>query len=309
MQKPKIAVLGLFGRSAFLSVDHFHGTGETLHARDLYIEPGGKGYNQAVAASRLGGKVTFFGCGGQDDDCDACTDFLDREGIDHCIQRTPHAPTAYACILTDREGENRVTVFRGAADRFSADFIRENSNALAQADLILLNLEYPDAVNEAVLQIAGAHQIPVVMNPAPAKKIPDGWIPKLRLLTPNRQEAASLAGVAPDVPLKALARALNACGITRAVVTLGADGALLVDGHNLLHFPGIPVKAADTTGAGDTFNGALAVCLAKGMPLVDCVSYAIHASALQVQKPFVMPAIPYEETVRSQYAVLTPVAL
>ena len=126
----KISVLGLCGNSVFLNVDHFHMPGETVHARGLYAEPGGKGYNQAVAAARLGAEVSFLGCIGDDPDGRACMDFLRKEGIVPVPQIQKGVPSAYACILTDQEGENRVTVFSGAAQMLTAEFVYENEQLL-----------------------------------------------------------------------------------------------------------------------------------------------------------------------------------
>ena len=120
----RIGAVGLGGESVFLTADHFHAPGETLCAESIFIEPGGKAYNQAVAAARLGAQVCFFGAVGSDPGGALCRDVLLREGVTPILQTVPEANTAYACILTDRRGENQVTVYRGAADLLSADFLR-----------------------------------------------------------------------------------------------------------------------------------------------------------------------------------------
>ena len=153
MKKPVISILGLCGKSVSMKVDHFHKPGETLHAKSLYTEPGGKGFNQAVAAARLGADVHFFAACGADVDGKACEDFLTAEGINPHIEIVD-VPTAFASILTDKEGGNQVTVYRGSADSLSTGFILEHESVFAGSDIILLNFEVPDEANEAALCLA-----------------------------------------------------------------------------------------------------------------------------------------------------------
>ena len=135
MKHPVITILGLCGRSVFLKVDHFHHPGETLHASAIHIEPGGKGYNQAVAAARLGAAVHFIAACGDDEDGKVCSSFLIKEGITPHIQIVANA-TAFASILTDAAGENRVTVFRGAADKLSADYVYAQEALFEESDIL-----------------------------------------------------------------------------------------------------------------------------------------------------------------------------
>jgi len=155
----KIAVLGLCGNSVFLQVDHFHAPGETVSALGRYCEPGGKGYNQAVAAARLGAEVSYLGAIGDDSDGKWCMEYLENEGITPVPQIIPDLPSAYACILTDRAGENRVTVYRGAAEFLTPEFIQSQEAVIADSDILLLNNEYPQACNEAAMAIAQKHGV------------------------------------------------------------------------------------------------------------------------------------------------------
>jgi len=300
-EKPQIAVLGLFGQSVFMNVDHFHTPGETIHALGLYSEPGGKGYNQAVAAQRLGAQVNFYGCGGMDDSCETCISFLNREGITHYIQRTEASASSYACILTDKRGENRVTVYRGAADNFAPDYLWEHEQELAKMDVILINYEYPQTVNEAALDIALRHDVKVILNPAPARAMDSEWAKRCWLVTPNEPEAAALLGISQNVDIKILAQAFIDQGFNRAVVTLGGQGALLIEDGHAHHYPGLKASPVDTTGAGDTFNAALAVAVGQGAQLSDAIEFAMNAAALSIEHKYVMPGLPTLTEMKQRY--------
>ena len=301
----KIAVLGLCGNSVFLNVDHFHAPGETVHAEGLYSEPGGKGYNQAVAAARLGAKVFFLGAIGDDADGRACMEFAEKEGITPVPQICREVPSAYASILTDKDGENRVTVFGGAAQYLSPDFIYEQEGILAQCDLILLNNEYPQSCNEAAMKIGQKYGVKVVYNPAPARPVSPEFLKGCWLITPNLSETAVLIGeTVTDLPL--LAKKLKVAGIANAVVTLGGDGAAILAEGNALRIPACKTKAVDTTGAGDTFTAALCVCLLEGKSLVDSAVWAANAAALSVSRQYVMPGLPKKERVRKNFVDLQP---
>lgn len=301
----KIAVLGLCGNSVFLNVDHFHAPGETVHAEGLYAEPGGKGYNQAVAAARLGAEVFFLGAIGDDADGRACMDFARKEGITPVPQICPDIPSAYASILTDKDGENRVTVFSGAAQHLSPDFIYEKEEILAQCDLILLNNEYPQSCNEAAMEIAQKHGVKVVYNPAPARQISPEFLKGCYLITPNLSETAVLIG-AEVADLTLLSGKFRDAEIANAVVTLGGDGAAILAQGTALRIPACKTRAVDTTGAGDTFTAALSVSLLEGKTLVDSAVMAANAAALSVSKQYVMPGLPTMDQVRENFVDLQP---
>lgn len=300
--RPKIAVLGLAGTSVFMTVDHFHRPGETLPAGSLYLEAGGKGMNQAVAAARLGADVSFYTCLGRDEGAALCRAALNCEGIHPLIQEAEQS-SAYACILTDREGENQVTVFEGAVGAFSADFIRENPAAIREADILLLNHECPRAVNLAALEIARESGTKVILNPAPAKEetIP---LKDLYLLTPNRHEAAALLKRPQDSPVEQLLDAFSAAGFARVLITLGREGCALMDGKKKTRFPAVPAVAVDTTGAGDCFNGCLAWALAGGASLTEAVAQAQNAAALSVGKHYVMPSLPNRKQLEENFRAI-----
>lgn len=302
----KIGFLGLCGSSVFMEVEHFHRPGETLHAKNTFTEPGGKGYNQAVAAQRLGAKSLFVGCVGNDDAGRFCRDFLLNEGADALMQVTDEVETACAFILTDERGENQVTVCRGASDRLSVDFIREAETELKACNMLILNLECPIEATLAAADIAFKNNIPVILNPAPARDVDADLLKKCECITPNRSEAAELFKIDAESPLPELASAITNAGIKRAVITLGGDGALLIDGGEAWKFDSIRVKAVDTTGAGDTFSAALGRAMIRGDSMVKSVEYAMNAAAKSVTKPHVMGGLPTEAELLESYVEITP---
>lgn len=304
-----IAAVGLGGESVFLPVDHFHAPGETLQAGGIFIEPGGKAYNQAVAAARLGAKVSFVGAMGRDKGMEFCRDYLVSEGISPVLELVEDSNTAYACILTDREGENRVTVSRGASQRLSAGFIYENEAAFADCSHLLLGLECPLEATKAALELGKKHGAYCILNPAPAFPLDMDFLRGFDLITPNLQEAAVLLGLERQPGPEELAERLIAAGLERAVVTLGGSGSLLVEKGEALLFPALKVKAVDTTGAGDTFNAALAAALGRGESLRRAIVHATNASAWSVSRPHVMDSLPTAKELEEVFAELEGVQI
>lgn len=262
-----------------MKVDHFHRSGETLHAKSLYVEPGGKGFNQAVAASRLGAEVHFFAACGADEDGKTCVDFLRAEGIRPYIQIS-EIPTAFASILTDEDGNNQVTVYRGSSDSLSSDFILENERVFAGSDVILLNFEVPNEANEAAVFLSEKYEKRAILNPAPAHPCDVGFLSRFYCITPNKSEAEVLG-----------------CETEREIITLGSEGALLIENGVKSYFPATKVPVKDTTGAGDCFNAALAVSLGEGRTLREAVQFAQKAAAISVSSDFVMPSLPYRNQI------------
>ncbi|MGI5977059.1 MAG: ribokinase [Candidatus Limivicinus sp.] len=304
-----VGAVGLGGESVFLTVDHFHAPGETLQADGLFVEAGGKAYNQAVAAARLGAKVLFFGAVGDDSSGEMCRNVLTSEGIEPILQVVPGKNTAYASILTDRTGENQVTVSRGAADRLSASFIFSREADFARCTHLILGLECPLEATEAATELARKYNIFTILNPAPAFPLNFDFLRSFDLITPNLQEAAVLLGLAYQPKPKELAAKLRDAGLVKTVVTLGSRGSLLVAEDECLLFPAVPVKAVDTTGAGDTFNAALAVSLGNGHSLREAIEYATNASSCSVRVPHVLPSLPTDEQLRADYHAVVPVPL
>lgn len=299
----KISVLGLCGHSVFLKTDHFHSPGETIIAQELYTEPGGKGFNQAVAAARLGAQVNFFTCVGNDEEGRDCLSFLKKEGVVPYSQISSSQRTAYADILSDKTGESRITVYQGASRQLAPQFIFDNESVLAQSDMLLLNNEYPEECNYVAIKIGEKYGIPIILNPAPAYKMDKNMLRKCFLLTPNISEAAVMLGESEE-NVENFPRMFKRHGINTAVVTLGSQGALLIENGKSIKFPSIPSDVKDTTGAGDTFNAALAVAIGRGMDLSGAVEYGINASALSVRKKYVMPGMPTKKELEENFIKL-----
>ena len=308
-KEPVIGAIGLGGESVFLGVDHFHAPGETLRAKDMFVEAGGKAYNQAVAAARLGAKVCFFGAVGQDSGGTLCRDVLKAEGIVPVLQTVPNVNTAYACILTDANGENQVTVSRGAADCLSADFICRQEAAIARCTHLLLGLECPLEATAAALKLAKKYGIFTILNQAPAVPLDMDFLRSFDLITPNLQEAAVLLGLTHPPELHALGRLFLEAGLTNAVVTLGSMGSLLITPCKQLRFPALPVKAVDTTGAGDTFNAALTVAISRGKTIEEAIELATNAAAWSVSYNHVLNSLPTDRQLQLHYQKVTPCSL
>jgi len=284
----KIAVIGICGNSVFMHTDHFHANGETVVADSVLEEIGGKGFNQAVAAARMGAEVSFLAAVGDDRDGQACVQVAEEEGLKGCFCVKKGKRTTFAFILTDKHGENQVTVYRGA--ELTAADVLTFEQEIAASDILLLQQEVPEAVNETAMQIAEKHGIKVILNPAPIREISDWMAEKVYIITPNEQEQ----------------QAIDSGRFQNVITTLGAKGCMIREreesrtrkgecfrDYKEAMIPAIETTAVDTTGAGDTFNGVLAVCLAEGMDLITACKYAVTASGISVSRKNVLNAIPY----------------
>lgn len=266
----RVAVIGLVGRSVFLGVDHFHVGGETLRARDFHFEFGGKGCNQAVAASRWGAEVAFLGAIGRADAAKA-TAALGREDVRaRLVER--EGDSAYAVIVTDSAGATHVTVYEGEAV-LAVEDVAAFAPEIISADVLLLTNEVPPEVNDRAAEIAERHGVRIVLNPAPSRPLSPTLRRCVSLYTPNAFETADL----PDA--------------AEQIVTLGAEGCLVKSTGRRL-----PAarhgQAVDTTGAGDTFNGVLAALLAEGASIEEAAEAANDAAGRSVCGRYVMPSIP-----------------
>ena len=292
-RRPVVGVIGLSGQSVFMEVDHFHAPGETLTAHSIGMEPGGKGFNQAVAARRLGAEVRFLTMLGDDEFGRQCESRLVREEVSTRIVRSGF-PTAFASILTDAAGDNRVTVYPGRAEGMTGDSVEANSGWLSGCDALLIQLEYPWHCAEAVLRLAARRGIPAILNPAPAHRIPLEQLRRFDAILPNLQEAGALLGVeAKSMALAPLAAALRRAELPRAVVTLGGGGALEMDEASAFHWACPHAKVVDTTGAGDTFCAAYAVKTAEGATRSAAVAFALKAASRSVEHARVLDGLPY----------------
>lgn len=301
VHKPKIAVLGLYGASLFFGVENFPRAGETVVSEEYLFEPGGKGYNQAVAAARLGASVCFITSVGNDAFGHSCQDYLKAEGITEHFIKQCSLPTASASIIYDSLGTSRVIVYPGASLGLTREDLFQTQDLIANCDFLLLQNELPVEILSAAVELAAELGVQVIFNPAPAGEFESSLLEKVYAITPNEGEAAVLAGLTTDSPPQKLAEKLHLRGAQKVIITLGERGVYVSAEGRATHLKAMDVQAVDTTGAGDTFNAALAVSLARGFELSEAARYAVVASGLAVTKRGVMAAIPSKENVDLLY--------
>ena len=284
----RVLVIGSINMDLVVNADRFPGPGETVLGQSFATFPGGKGANQAVAAARLGACVTMIGCVGRDAFGKELVDTLAHEGIDtRHIQSVANAPTGVA-LITLSESENSIVVVPGANHAIRREHLEAAEEAFREADVVLCQLEIPLAIVEAAAEMAAQHGKPFLLNPAPAMPLPAGLMANTTLLTPNEHELSLIFAGAPDAWQATLAAHPG-----RILMTRGADGAWFAEKNgNLHHQPAFAVNAVDTTGAGDTFNGALAAHW--GTDLVEATRLACGASALSVIRKGAQSGMPTE---------------
>ncbi len=292
MPTPEITVVGSANLDLVVEVTHVPLVGETVLGGDLRRIPGGKGANQAVAAARLGRRVAMVGRVGDDEGGEMLRSALENDNVDtSALTTTPATPNGVALIAVNAEGDNAIVVSAGANGRVDADDVERAGALVTDAKVVLLQLEVPiDAVQAAAEAANGV----VILNPAPApdEPLPPALLAAVDILVPNQTELATLSGhVGPvDATVAAdLARRLPAPAV---IVTLGADGALVVTADESTHVPAPRVDPVDTTAAGDSFCGAVADALVRGDTLVDAVRWAVRVGAATTQRPGAQPSLP-----------------
>lgn len=271
--------------------------GETLVADLFDLGVGGKGANLAVAAARQGVHVSICARVGDDAFAQMAADLFTREGIDYSgIQRTPGEKTAVGLIYLMPNGENMIGFYRGANWHLTPADVTAHFARHPEAQLVATQFETPDDALMAVVQEARMRGLPVLLNPAPARPVSPDLLAGVDILTPNETEVRLLMGLRPDdesVGAVELARGLLAQGPDSVIVTLGANGCLLVQ-HDAdpLYVPAHPVTPVDTVGAGDAFNGGLAAALLAGMTLPDAVRWANATAALSTRAVGAVDGLP-----------------
>lgn len=292
---PRIIVVGSINLDLVLRVPRVPIAGETLAGRSLEYVPGGKGANQAVAASRLGAHVAMVARVGEDASAAAMLRNLAENGVDVELVTPAPAPQGLAVILVDDEGRNAIVLAEGSNGHLRPEDLERAAPAFTGADVALLQNEVRPEATLAAARAAKRAGATVIWNPAPAPDDPSDAMPGVvDIIAPNEHEAEHLTGIAADDP-KAAARAAAALrrkGYPISIVTLGAAGAVWASETEMLHQPAYPVEVVDTTAAGDTFLGAIAVALAEHRPPRDAIRFAAAAAALAVTKPGAQPGIP-----------------
>ena len=292
----KITVVGSTNTDMVIKAQRLPLPGETILGGSFFMAQGGKGANQAVAVSRLGGQLTFVAKTGADIFGKNTRDVLVKDGIDvKYILEDKEKPTGVALIMVDKQAENSISVASGANAKLLPDDFNLIPEVIEDADIILMQLEIPLETVEFVATIAHALGKKVILNPAPGCHLPKSLLEKLYLLTPNETEAELISGIKiSDIPTaKDAAKQIHSMGVTSVIITMGAKGALIYSENQFVIVPAISVDAIDTTAAGDVFNGALAVALSKKESLVNAAGFASKAAAISVTRMGAQPSVPY----------------
>jgi ribokinase len=269
--------------------------GETLIGHSFTTVSGGKGANQAVAAARLGAHVAMVGCVGNDDYGVQLRDALLAEQIDCQAVSIVDDSSGVALIVVDDNSQNAIVIVAGANGAMTPAVIDRFDAVLQNADVIICQLEIPDATVGYALKRARALGKTVILNPAPASRpLPADWFAAIDYLIPNESEAAALSGLPVDSlqTAESAASHLISLGAGKVIITLGAEGSLFANGKGFEHFPAPKVKAVDTTAAGDTFVGGFAAALASGKSEAEAIRYGQIAAALSVTRAGAQPSIP-----------------
>lgn len=301
--QPQITVLGSINMDLVVRCMDLPRPGETILAESSAEICGGKGANQAVAASRVGGKVRMIGRVGDDAFADVLLKNLMNEGVDcSSVRRTDDCASGLAVVAVESSGQNSIVVVPGANGRLTVDDVAQSRSQIESADVLLVQLEVPVPTILAAVEVAKQANVRVILDPAPAPSHLPEELLTVDVICPNESETAALTGRPVETlsELQAAAEALGESGQCRVAITLGERGTMLVESPgNLTHIPAVSIEAVDTTAAGDAFAGALAVYWAEGHPLPDAVRFANRAGAIAASRPGAQPGMPYRDEIEA----------
>lgn len=291
----KLVVLGSVNADHVLQVPTFPKPGETLTGHNYAVIPGGKGANQAVAAARLGTLTTFIAAVGDDPFGINIRHDFEQDGINiSSVSIIENCPTGIAIIQVSAEGENTICISPEANEKLDKSLVEASADLIADADQLLMQLETPLEGVQVAAEIASGAHTKVILNPAPARPLPDSLLALVDIITPNETEAELLTGikVTDDSSAQQAADRLHDKGIGMVMITLGAKGVWLSCSQEHKLIPGFRVKAIDTTAAGDTFNAAFVTGLLEEKSLDDSIRFAHAAAALSVTRHGAQTSIP-----------------
>lgn len=287
----KIGVVGSINMDMTVKTERIPLKGETLKGEDLKYIPGGKGANQAVAMAKLGAQVEMFGCVGDDAAGSSLVKNLQETGVEtKCIKTIPGVPTGLA-MITVGDNDNTIIVVAGTNDHVDIDYVNEVKDALLECEIVLLQHEIPQETIEYVVDLCAQNGVKVVLNPGPARPVKQGVLEKVTYLTPNEHEAVILFGT--DLTFEEMMKKYP----EKLVITQGSRGVstCLKNGEVIL-VPARKADVVDTTGAGDTLNGAFTVAVTEGKAIRDALLFANTAAGLSTEKFGAQGGMPtYEE--------------
>jgi ribokinase len=295
----KILVIGSTNADLIAGVDRFPVAGETLTGNFFLQAMGGKGANQAMAAQRLGGKVKFVTCVGDDSNGLSAMNYYRENGLDISASLVvKDAPTGTAMILVNGDGENCIIITPGANERLSPEYLARLEDDIRSASFVVIQMEIPYSTIEAICGLARKYSTPLLLNVSPARKVGTDILKLVDILVVNETEVEMISGkTIGTVGEEAVMDSLLAIGVGTVVLTLGDKGSMTKDNKNTYVVPAFNVSAVDTTAAGDTFCGALVAQLSNGVLLKDALKFATAASALCVTRLGAQPSIPSESDV------------
>jgi len=284
-QRPKIVVIGSLNMDLVVKAVRAPKRGETVMGEEIHFIPGGKGANQAVGLARLGAETTMIGAVGSDLFGEELLKALQNDGVNtSSVKVLDLEVTGVASILL-AEGDNSIVVVPGANAQCLPEDLDRYEGKIAEADLVLLQLEIPLVTVEYAVKLARKHGKIVMLNPAPAQGLSQDLLSMVDYLTPNRSELALLTSMSEETTIAKGIEQLLEVGVSCCVTTLGAEGAAFMEeGGNLIQISGHKVPVTDTTGAGDAFNAGLAYALAQKKPIREAVEFAVQVSTLAVTK-------------------------
>lgn len=295
--KPPILVVGSSNTDMVIKADHLPAPGETILGGTFFMNPGGKGANQAVAAARLGGNVTFICKTGNDIFGRQSVQLFEDEGINTSyLCSDPKNPSGVALITVDKDAENCIVVASGANATLSPNDLLKVQEVVERSMIVLMQLEIPLNTVEYVAANAASKGVKVVLNPAPARELSDALLQNISVITPNKTEAEMLSGVVVDdiESAKVAAQIIKDKGVDTVIITLGKKGAVVYHNNLFTHILALTVKAVDTTAAGDVFNGALVVALSEGKDVIESTEFACKAAAISVTRLGAQSSAPFK---------------
>lgn len=298
----KILVIGSSNTDMVIKSKHIPRIGETILGGNFFMNPGGKGANQAVACARLGGDVTFICKTGNDIFGNQSKQIFKNEKINTTyVFSDVDEPSGVALILVDENAENCISVASGANSLLRPVDIKSAEEAIQKADILLMQLEIPIESVELAAKLAKEKGKLVILNPAPAPslQLTEELLNNIDIIIPNETEAETISGIKVNDKESAIqaAQRIHEMGVKKVIITLGRKGALLFDGEQIIFFPAFKVKAIDTTAAGDCFCAALSIAISEGQNLKDALKFACKASAISVTRQGAQSSAPYRAEV------------